>query len=50
MGYVREDGRTLMAQPLIDPPRLWTIDDIRRCRYEVVSPMRTAVGDREGPR
>lgn len=40
LGYVREDGKTLIAQPVLDPKRLWTVDDVRRCRYEVVSPLR----------
>jgi hypothetical protein len=40
LGYVREDGQTLMAQPVLQPRRMWTIDDIRRCRYEVTSPLR----------
>ncbi len=28
--YVRQDGKTLIGQPLIEQERLWTIDDIRR--------------------
>jgi hypothetical protein len=40
LGYVRADGKTLIAQPLLKPKRMWTIDDIRRCKYEVVSPLR----------
>lgn len=40
LGYLREDGKTLMAQPLLEPKRMWTVDDIRRCRYEVTSPLR----------
>jgi methane monooxygenase component A alpha chain/propane monooxygenase large subunit len=43
LGYLREDGKTLIAQPVLKPKRLWTIDDIRRCQYEVVSPQRRAV-------
>ena len=35
---VREDGKTLMAQPTLDGPPLWTLDDIRRCQYEVKNP------------
>ncbi|MDO8432189.1 MAG: hypothetical protein Q7S58_07230 [Candidatus Binatus sp.] len=34
------DGKTLIAQPVLKPKRMWTIDDIRRCKYEVVSPLR----------
>lgn len=40
LGYVRTDGKTLIAQPVLEPKRMWTIDDIRRCQYEVVSPLR----------
>jgi Methane/Phenol/Toluene Hydroxylase/YHS domain len=38
MGFVREDGKTLIAQPVLEPKRMWTIDDIRRCQYEVKMP------------
>ena len=34
MGYVRDDGKTLVAQPhlnLDDPKKLWTLDHLRRC-------------------
>ncbi len=44
LGYVREDGKTLMAQPVLEPRRMWTVDDIRRCRYEVTSPLRKTAG------
>jgi YHS domain-containing protein len=40
LGYVRPDGKTLMAQPELQPKRMWTVDDVRRCGYEVVSPAR----------
>jgi YHS domain-containing protein len=40
LGYVRADGKTLVAQPVLNPKRMWTIDDIRRCQYEVVAPWR----------
>lgn len=40
MGYVRDDGNTLIAQPVLDPKRLWTLQDIEACKYEVVSPVR----------
>jgi methane monooxygenase component A alpha chain/propane monooxygenase large subunit len=46
-GYVREDGKTLIAQPVLEPKRMWTVEDIRRCQYEVVSPLRRAKGRRE---
>lgn len=39
LGYVREDGKTLMGQPLAHQPRLWTLEDIRRLRYEVKDPL-----------
>ena len=38
MGFVREDGKTLIAQPVLEPKRMWTLDDLRRCDYEVVKP------------
>lgn len=38
LGYVRGDGSTLIAQPVLDPKRLWTIEDLRRCQYEVERP------------
>lgn len=40
LGYIRPDGKTLIGQPLIEQERLWTIDDIRRLRYEVKDPLR----------
>ena len=32
MGYVRDDGRTLVAQPHLDldPSKMWTLDHLRR--------------------
>jgi methane monooxygenase component A alpha chain/propane monooxygenase large subunit len=39
LGYVRPDGKTLIGQPLIQQERLWTIDDIRKIRYEVRDPL-----------
>jgi methane monooxygenase component A alpha chain/propane monooxygenase large subunit len=39
LGYVRPDGKTLIGQPSIEQERLWTIDDIRRLRYEVKDPL-----------
>jgi propane monooxygenase large subunit len=33
MGYVRDDGKTLVAQPhldLGDPKKMWTLDHLRR--------------------
>jgi propane monooxygenase large subunit len=40
MGYVRDDGKTMVAQPhldLDDPKKLWTLDHLRRMG-EVQSP------------
>lgn len=39
LGFVRPDGKTLMGQPTLDLERLWTIDDIRRLKYEVRDPL-----------
>lgn len=38
MGFVREDGKTLIAQPTLASQRLWTLDDIKRCDYVVKKP------------
>ena len=38
LGGVREDGETLIAQPVLEPKRMWTLDDLRRCQYEVQAP------------
>ena len=43
-GYVRGDGKTLMAQPGLNLKRMWTLDDLRRCHYEIVSPLRGKPG------
>lgn len=52
MGYLRGDGKTLIAQPVLEPKRMWTIDDVRNCRYEVVSPVRrgTPVAAAQAPK
>ena len=39
LGYVRPDGKTLIGQPLVSQERLWTIEDIRKIRYEVRDPL-----------
>jgi propane monooxygenase large subunit len=33
MGFVRDDGKTLTAQPHLDlnPKKMWTLDHLRRC-------------------
>lgn len=36
LGYVRDDGRTLIPQPhldLDDPKKLWTLDDLRGIQF-----------------
>lgn len=38
LGYVRPDGITLMAQPELDAKRLWTLDDVRACDFDIVRP------------
>ena len=40
LGYVRPDGKTLIGQPTVSQDRLWTIDDMRRLRYQVKDPLR----------
>ena len=33
MGFVRDDGKTMVAQPHLnlDPKKMWTLDHLRRC-------------------
>jgi propane monooxygenase large subunit len=33
MGFVRDDGKTMVAQPHLnlDPTKMWTLDHLRRC-------------------
>lgn len=38
LGFIRPDGRTLMAQPHLDGDRRWTIDDIAAVGLTVESP------------
>jgi len=40
LGYIRPDGKTLIAQPHLNPDNMWTIDDIRRLKYEIKNPLR----------
>jgi methane monooxygenase component A alpha chain/propane monooxygenase large subunit len=40
LGFVRPDEKTLIGQPTLDLERLWTIDDIRRLKYEIKDPMK----------
>jgi propane monooxygenase large subunit len=39
MGYVRDDGKTMTAQPHLnlDPKKMWTLDHLRRMP-EILSP------------
>lgn len=38
-GFLRSDGKTLIAQPSLDTDRMWTIDDIRAWGMEIKDPM-----------
>jgi hypothetical protein len=40
LGYIRPDGKTLIAQPHLNPDKMWTIDDIRRLKFEIKDPLR----------
>jgi methane monooxygenase component A alpha chain len=40
LGYLRPDGKTLIAQPHLDAEKLWTLDDIRRLKFEIKDPLR----------
>ena len=40
LGYIRPDGKTLMAQPSLNRSRMWTIDDIERVGYEIKNPLK----------
>jgi methane monooxygenase component A alpha chain/propane monooxygenase large subunit len=39
LGYLRPDGKTLIAQPHLGSERMWTIDDIRKLDYVVRDPL-----------
>jgi methane monooxygenase component A alpha chain/propane monooxygenase large subunit len=39
LGYVRKDGKTLIAQPTLKTDRMWTVDDLRRVDYVIEDPM-----------
>jgi hypothetical protein len=41
LGYIRPDGKTLIAQPTLSMDRMWTIDDMKACGYIVESPLLT---------
>jgi hypothetical protein len=38
LGFVRADGKTLVAQPHLDDDGMWTLDDLRSLEFEVISP------------
>lgn len=40
LGYLRPDGKTLIAQPHLDLDNMWTIDDIRRLKFTINDPLR----------
>lgn len=42
LGFVRPDGKTLIAQPSLDTDRMWTIDDLKACGYILRSPLNEA--------
>ena len=39
-GFLRADGKTLIAQPTLKRDRQWTIDDIRALKIELRDPLR----------
>src|SRR5438270_2545235 len=47
LGFLRPDGRTLVAQPHLDDDFMWTLDDIRKMDFEVMSP-NIVLADRMG--
>lgn len=40
LGYIRPDGKTLIAQPHLNMEEMWTIDDIRRVGFTIKDPLR----------
>ena len=40
LGYIRPDGKTLMAQPHLNAENMWTVDDLRRLKYTIKDPLR----------
>jgi Methane/Phenol/Toluene Hydroxylase. len=42
MGFVRADGKTILGQPTLsmDPKKMWTLNDIKRCDVQITSPNR----------
>jgi hypothetical protein len=44
-GLLRADGKTLIAQPSLDPQKMWTIDDIKALNYEIKNPLNDLTSD-----
>ncbi len=44
-GLLRPDGKTLVAQPSLDPEKMWTIDDVAAWGYEIKDPLKSATSD-----
>ena len=38
LGFVRADGKTLIAQPHLEEDRMWTLDDVKSMDFHVQSP------------
>jgi propane monooxygenase large subunit len=38
LGFVREDGKTLMGQPHLNADKRWTLEDLRKCEVVIESP------------
>ena len=38
LGFLRTDGKTLIAQPHLDNENMWTIDDVKSMDFHVQSP------------
>lgn len=50
LGYVRDDGKTLIGQPhlhLDDPKKLWTLDDIRGITFQSPNVVLNEMSDEE---
>lgn len=50
LGYVRDDGRTLIPQPhldLDDPKKLWTLDDLRGIQFASPNVTLNQMSDKE---
>lgn len=50
LGYVRDDGKTLIPQPhldLDDPKKLWTLDDVRGIQFASPNVLLNEASDQE---